>query len=357
MSFLGENSKFFLNMAKDYWRSFYFDSYCFAKQFLFKDRSQRNKEIFIDRLYFEVTNICNLRCRFCWYSKRAPKKFGVMEFDIFKKAIDEFSGAGGKVISLTPTIGEPLLDPDLLLKIKYALNLASIEKVYFYTNGTLLLKDENYKKLIDSGIQTIEISITAFEEQIFKELQQSDLYRQTLEGIHKLLQYNHLKGGKTTIGINFRSPVLPSQILASQDFQKYIKPFLGSKVSYSFMATYDNWCGNIQKSDLTGIMRLRRINKFKYLPCIRTYDAMVLFDGSVRLCACRIKDSEFDELVIGNIKQNSLKEIFYSKEAQKIRNSFFSGGIPPVCKNCSFYIPAIKGFINKRMNKNINFPK
>lgn len=351
MLFIKENFKFFLRLIRDYWLSFYFDSYCLAKKFLFKKLFSTDNNIFIERLYFEVTNICNLRCRYCIYSKKTPEKFGIMSFEIFKKAIDEFNLAGGEIISFTPTIGEPLLDPGLISKIEYALHLPSIKKVYFYTNGTLLLKDENYKKLIDSGIHAIEISISAFDEQIFKKVQQSDLYSKTLEGIHKLLEYNARKGGKTTIRVNFRSPILPSKTLSSKDFQSYIKPFLGPKVSYTFLTTYDNWCGNIKKSDLMGIMSLKRINKFKYLPCVRTFDAAILFDGSVRLCACRIKDNEFDELVVGNIKKNSLKEIFYSSKAEKIRRSFFTGDIPRVCQNCSFYVPITQKFISKRLKK------
>jgi radical SAM protein with 4Fe4S-binding SPASM domain len=200
-------------------------------------------------------------------------------------------------------------------------------------------KDENYKKLIDAGITEIEISIAGFNEEIHKNIHQVDVYKQVLNGIHKLLEYNYKNGEKTKIGINFRSPVLPSVVLSSSDFKKYISPFLSNKVVYSFLSTYDNWCGNIKESDLLGIMKMRRCSCCKYLSCARMYDAMILFDGSVRLCACRIKDSEFDELVIGDIKKETLKEIVHSKKAQKLRHSFKDNIIPSTCKNCSLYVP------------------
>ena len=353
MPFLKEDIKFFLRRLRDNINSLYLDGYCYFAKFLNRYTVNKHK-IFIDRLYFEVTNVCNLRCRYCVYSKRVPEKFGTMEFGIFKKAINEFNELGGRIVIFTPTIGEPLLDSNLISKIEYALQLPSIKKAYFYTNGTLLFKNENYKKLIDTRINAIEVSLAACDRDIFKKISQVDLYEQTIKGIHKLLEYNASKGNKTEIFINFRSPVLPSEVLKSEDFQKHIKPFSGPKIKYTFLSDYDNWCGNIKPDDLLGVMRLRRISKFKYLPCIRTYDAAILFDGSVRLCACRVKNNEFDELVVGNIKNNSLKEIFYSEKADEVRKSFLKKKTLPACENCSLYMPATKKFLLER--KKISTP-
>lgn len=349
MIFKKDNFEFFLDILRRYRQSLHFDFYCLTNKFRGKENDL--EKIFIRRLYFGVTNICNLRCCFCAYSKKYPQKLGIMKFDVFKKAIDEFNKLGGGIVSFTPTVGEALLDPGLITKIKYALSLPSIKEVYFYSNGTLLSKNDNYKKLIDIGINKIVISLSACDREIFKKITQVDLYDQTIEGIHKLLEYNLLNGEKTKIEIHFRSPVLPSRVIDSQDFQKYIKPYLGSRVSYSFMSRYDSWCGNISNRDLHGVMRLRRVNRFKYLPCIKTYDAVVLFDGSIRLCACRIKDGEFDELVIGNIKDNSLNNLFYSPKARSIRESFTAGKYLPACEKCSLYIPVTNKFISLRSGK------
>ena len=42
-------------------------------------------------------------------------RHGVMSFDVFKKAVDQFI-VGGNDIGLTPIIGDPLLDPNLMEK-------------------------------------------------------------------------------------------------------------------------------------------------------------------------------------------------------------------------------------------------
>lgn len=327
-------------------KSFYSD----IKQLLKPNKTEYMKyegHVFINRLYFEVTNICNARCIFCAYPS-VKHKTGLMKFETFKKAVDEWSKLGGKIVSFTPTLGEPLMDPYLINKIKYAVGLKGMKKVYFYTNGILLKNNDLYKKLVDSGINEIHISMAEANKKIYEKIHGVKVYDELIEGVHKLLFYNKLKGSKVKIFLDFRPATNPKNVLKSPDFVKYIEPFLGDNVRYTFMFDYDNWGGVIKEDNLIGIMKLRRIPKIKILPCIRTFDASILFDGSVRLCACRVKNTEFDELIVGNINDNSLEEIFYGKEAKEVRNSFFTKKHPDVCKDCSLYLPATIKWLKER---------
>ena len=72
-----------------------------------------------------VTNICNAKCSFCAYPKVVANKTlqtGIMPFDVFKKAVDEWAVVGGQSLDLTPVVGDPLVDPGLLEKVDYAVN-------------------------------------------------------------------------------------------------------------------------------------------------------------------------------------------------------------------------------------------
>ena len=332
-------------------RSFYND----MKQVVKLNKSEYKKyekRIFINRLYFEVTNICNAKCIFCAYPL-IKHKTGVMKFKTFKKAIDEWAKLGGKVVSFTPTVGDPLLDPGLLDKIKYAAKLKGIEKIYFYTNGILLNTNNLYRKLVDSGIHEIHISITEFSKHIYEKVHGVKLYEEVVEGVYNLLSYNNSQGNRVKIYFDFRPARNPKDVLNSTDFIRYVKPFLGENVTYTFMFDYDNWGGVIKKKNLIGIMKLRRIPRKKVLPCIRTFDAAILFDGSVRLCACRVKNTEFDELVVGNIHNNSLKDIFYGEKSKKVRERFVMRNPPDVCKDCSFYVPADTRWLKLRLRQQL----
>jgi MoaA/NifB/PqqE/SkfB family radical SAM enzyme len=72
-----------------------------------------------------VTNICNAKCTFCAYPKVVANKTlqtGVMSFEVFKKAVDEWAALGGQSLDLTPVVGDPLVDPGILDKVDYAVN-------------------------------------------------------------------------------------------------------------------------------------------------------------------------------------------------------------------------------------------
>ena len=111
-----------------------------------------------DRIQFETTNNCNMRCGFC--PNRTMKRARTfLCFDIFKKTIDEIS-----CNSLTNTIsfagnGEPLLDNKIGEKIKYC-KLKGLKTV-ITTNGVLL---ERITPDILKNLDTLYTSWQTFNE-------------------------------------------------------------------------------------------------------------------------------------------------------------------------------------------------
>ena len=107
------------------------------------------------KVYLEISNICNLRCRFCPGTKRPPK---VM-------APDEFSALLPKLRPWTDYLyfhlmGEPLCHPHLETYLQMAGNAGF--KVILTTNGTLLQKQQNVL-LNAEGLHKVNISLHAFE--------------------------------------------------------------------------------------------------------------------------------------------------------------------------------------------------
>ena len=290
-------------------------------------------------LFIQVTNICNANCVFCAYRKLESEK-GFMRFETFKKAVDEYVEMGGKTVSFTPIIGDPLIDSNLLEKIKYVKSKGKIEKIYFYSNGILLSKNDIYKALVDSGIHHICISLGDTNREKYKIVYKVDAYPLVIDGLSKLLKYNKEKGERVLISINFRASSLPSEIMESEDFKNLIKPYISDKVNFDFMKNYDNWGGVIRQEDMVGIMKMRRNKAVKTIPCARTFEPTILHNGDVRACSTRIRTTEFDELVVGNIHKNTLKEIYFGKEMAKVRESFLKNTLLSICKDCSRYVPA-----------------
>ena len=303
-----------------------------------------------------VTNICNARCVFCAYPKAMDSKDlkgGVMPLPLFKKILDEWVALGGTQVDLTHTVGDPLIDPGLVDKIKYAVHEAGIKSISFTTNGILLDRNDNYRRLIDAGVTAIYISTSGTDKESYEKVYGVKHYDEMLSGVHHLLEYNRSKGEPACIAIRFRNSLKPSEIIRSQDFVRAIKPYFSTKVRCNFTADFDNWGGMIKEADVFGNMKLRRPPERVDLPCQFLFSFMVRYDGSVRLCGCRFNRSDMDDMVVGNIRENSLIEISKNSKAWEIVKGFFAGKRPDTCLGCSLYNPINRLWLKEKQQNTL----
>ena len=70
-----------------------------------------------EHLYIEVSNICNLRCKFCAYSKALNKKL-IMSNEKFFKIINDATEFGYDTFGLTPITGEVFVDKKFIEKLQ-----------------------------------------------------------------------------------------------------------------------------------------------------------------------------------------------------------------------------------------------
>jgi len=142
-----------------------------------------------------VTNRCNLRCRMCnqWKTKEedSTRELSTKEWFSF---VDSARRMQAAVIVITG--GEPLLREDLFDIIKYIRN----NKIacHLCTNGTLL-NGFNVRRLKDSGVNSVSVSLDSDCAQIHNKIRGTDCFDAVVKGI-KLLR-TFAPGLK--IGINY----------------------------------------------------------------------------------------------------------------------------------------------------------
>jgi MoaA/NifB/PqqE/SkfB family radical SAM enzyme len=115
-------------------------------------------------LFIDPSDVCNFQCQFCPSGNkkllkevhRTPK---IMDFDLYKKIIDDICAFDEplKVLRLYKD-GEPLLNPRFTEMIAYAKRRGCAKSIDTTTNGSLL-KHEFNQRLIDAGIDRINISV------------------------------------------------------------------------------------------------------------------------------------------------------------------------------------------------------
>lgn len=108
------------------------------------------------RIYIEITNVCNLNCSFCLKNTRTPRNMTLNEFI---HILDEINGHTEHVYLHVQ--GEPLLHPDLLLLMDEC-NHRRL-KVHIVTNGTLLM---NYNNAFFNHPALVQLSISIHAAQI-----------------------------------------------------------------------------------------------------------------------------------------------------------------------------------------------
>lgn len=124
-------------------------------------------------LNIEATNACNLRCIMCPREK-SSRKVGYMEFELFKKIIEECKGRRVRKIAFHKD-GEPLLHPMLPEFVQYAKDANTAELLGLTTNGTLL-NQERAGKLIEAGLDEVCISIDAVNPDTYKKIKGRPMY-------------------------------------------------------------------------------------------------------------------------------------------------------------------------------------
>ena len=304
-------------------------------------------ESFPPSMTIETTNICNASCIFCAYQYQEDfrKGQGVMSDTIFERSLAQFKEMGGREINFTPLVGDALIDPNIIKRIKHAKDMGF--KVTFFTNG-ILFNRIDMEAFINSGVDTVSLSTGPFNREDYEKLYRTKpgQYEELKEGLKKLLTARKKLNKKFKFRILFRSNMSFKDLEKLPDYQNEILPLMSEeerKSVYVLSKGFDSWGNQIRKEDLDGIMDIALPPLIKRRPCAWTLEMTVLWDGKVRACSARYTGTEAlddnDGLFVGDLNESSLKDIWRGKELKDLRQRFVTGSLPPVCQTCTMYRP------------------
>ncbi|MBI3853730.1 MAG: radical SAM protein [Verrucomicrobia bacterium] len=138
------------------------------------------------KLDIENVSRCNFHCTMCVVSDWPKGKRGEdMSLADFQRLIDEQYGL---VEIKLQGIGEPLMQGDVFFEmIKYA--RARQIWVRTTTNASLLHVKDNYKKLVDSGVNEIQISIDGADRATFEGIRRGSRFDKVIENCKLINAY------------------------------------------------------------------------------------------------------------------------------------------------------------------------
>ncbi len=294
---------------------------------------ERELEVFARRpwnLHIEPTNACNVDCVFCAYQYMdRPKK--VMPMELFHKALGDYCDLGGGDLLLEVVVGDPLLDPTFLEKVKAARARPEIAEIATISNG-IGLDRVGVDNLVEAGLTNILISTAGFDRDNYQALYRSKNYDKMRGNVLDLLRANDRAGRPIEVTIGFRTNRKVAEVLADPDFQE-IKSY-GPIVDFTF--SFSDWQGRIDFSELPAGF-VKREQPPQTETCAWLYDGPIVFcSGDVGLCGCQDVEAK-SELVVGNIKNQSLYDIWNSPRVAELRQRFMTPRKPDICGDCTSY--------------------
>lgn len=316
-------------------------------------------------VYVEVTNRCNLKCNACILYRGSWESPRDLTFDELVRITDQLPQL--ERIALHG-IGEPLLNEALPAMIRHLKNRNTF--VFFNSNGILL--DENRQnELIDAGLDELRISLDAASAQGYKAMRNSDSFDQIVANLRSFV--NRMRWQQVSrptlslwyLGTRENINALPEFVQLAAEIgvpQVYLQRLVYFQDEDGYgLATSENTLvasdGNIrhlveQGQDLAEQLGIQfkasgmttplesvqaDVGNFhSWKECLRPTTLMyITANGNVLPCCISpFSTSDYASIILGNVLETPLKEIWLGSKYQSFRKSHQTATPPKSCRGC-----------------------
>ena len=258
----------------------------------------------ITSLIIEPTNTCNLRCTFCFVTEGMTREGGFMEFDLFKKIIDDSPDLEHLCMH---NWGEPLLHKDIFKMIEYAKN-KGVNYVVMNTNGTLLT-DKMIDQIVDSKLDIIRFSIDGSAE-TFKRVRGVEL-KKIEQNINKLKNVKEIRRPELKMGVVFT---------IEEDTEGDVEDYI------------THWEKIVDHVRLQPKLITSPRTEVCPEPFGKDYGKLVvLWDGRVIPCCVDYNAN----LTIGSVQNDTIQNLWKNEKMDLLRKQHLNGQFPDTCANCN----------------------
>jgi len=275
-------------------------------------------------LMLEQTYKCNLKCPSCIqgdekYRGSFITDSNIMSLELFEKIVLE--GEKNNCPSIAFHVNdEPLLVKNLAERISFAKQHGFMDLI-MTTNGNLLTYDL-MRKIIDAGITHVLFSIDAATPETYNAVRPGGDFQKVVNNIKALMDYK--------ISNNLSLPITRASFVANRDNlhekELFIDKFSKS-VDFIEVQTLSSYY------EMNADLIPYEAEKVEDLKCSEPWVRLIIRANGDVLPCCSFYGYE---IVLGNINELSLKEIYNGKKCKKlkseIKNSIYS---LESCMECS----------------------
>lgn len=271
----------------------------------------------------QTVSFCNSGCIICPYRSVAGKlPHGRMSMDLFMRILDQVED--NKAIRIIPYFNnEPFLDPLIFKRLRYICTTHPSVEIELSTNVSRL--NEKYQnELAAYHIHDLRLSVFGFTDETHKKVMPGLNWKEVQNNLSLLIKNKALRSNVDNISIvmiDFPGLTKKDIFLA----EKFCKE---SSLNFEFWGFMDrsgnveNFSNQINKKEVFGCEQNRPLERLH-----------INFQGDVVLCCMDWKWKH----KLGNLKRNSIDEIWNSSKYKEYRNAIYNNGsdkYTDLCKKC-----------------------
>jgi radical SAM protein with 4Fe4S-binding SPASM domain len=296
----------------------------------------------------ELSNACNLECVFCDHPI-FKKKMDIREIDdsLLSKIFSDVrvyldnEGINGKIYELGLVgLGEPTLDKNFKRHIELINSYSHMFERISFNSNLVSLKQKHTETLLGSQINSYTFSVNASNRDTYRKMMGKDRFDLAIGNLKYFLSQHKRKHIEARVDIQlFESDesnleelraIFPSGLLSGVN--------LFSRKVYSKPVIQQN----------TGLLHLYTPNDPERYPCWDIY-TRVYIDVAGNVYPCTIGNDSYRELsnlFLGNIKEESLFNLFNNRRNQEARERSEQGKLPyPECGECNVWSLTPNNFV------------
>lgn len=299
----------------------------------------------LNGIQFELTSRCNERCIHCYIPNSKKNSGGDMPLKTVKSIIDEFAENGGLQVTLSG--GEVFLHKDIIPIIKYCR-----EKDLMITilSNLVALRDEQIPYLKEYNVSTVQVSLYSMDASVHDLITTvKGSFNKTKAAIEKLV--------KADVPIVISCPMMKANYKGYKNILKYAQSNKCKvNVDVIMMAQADLDTNNLanrlsveESGEVINDIIENNADYRKAISEMASFSSMMYanYDNFVNLplCGAGINDcciaengdvypcAGWQDMVVGNIYKQTLKDIWENSEKLKKIRSVTQGDFPK-CLEC-----------------------
>ena len=284
----------------------------------------------IERAVIEVNGGCNYSCEMCPQTNPGrPKGFlKKMPLDLFENIVKQVADKGIQTINLEGS-GEPTLMNNLPEYIKIVRKYGARADI---CSNAIRFKGQFMKDCIDAGLNRIRISVIGYNEEMYQKWMDRNAFEIIKQNAREAIAYIEETGADCFVASYH---LILDNEKVEYEVEQYRENFIDAVGTKAEIWKMHNW---------SGVYENPNERKGGLKTCGRPFAPEITvraggLDGKLGAVApCCQTLGRDDEAVLGHLSENTLEEVWFGEEFEKLREGHRTGNYPSYCQGCDFLV-------------------